>query len=433
MTCEKARELFSEHYDGGETAREEFEAHLRECADCAADYENFRKLFDEVRGIPAVPLPAGLREKMVSAVKDKAGASPPRKLPLRALAAGFSGIAASFILLALIVSGVTGLAETLRPRPAPFAGAPDFTAAPGRAARENNIEISTYSISEATAAPPANEPLAVARAESASVSDDMTEESLSVDRAIADAAPPAFAPSSPSPLAAGYFEQVFQIQLRVENLEEAKAAVGNLGGYNISSNANNGDYGGSAEYRRRVDMADYAQAVAALREIGDIESETETVYKLADEIYDLEARLTAKEKETERLKDLLSQSRTMEVLAAVERRLGAVETGRDEIRGRLNQLYTISARPSLIIHIYERYQPPAPLREETFQDRLGQSFIKSVNAFVEFMKDALVFFSGAFIPLLILGAVALTALRFVRRAKRGKEERRKNGDETENA
>ncbi|MCL2709176.1 MAG: DUF4349 domain-containing protein, partial [Defluviitaleaceae bacterium] len=228
-------------------------------------------------------------------------------------------------------------------------------------------------------------------------------------------------PDTTAFLAESFYEQSYNINVEVDNIKAAEALINGLDGYSLNANAWYGDYGGSAEYRRRVTIGDYARAKEVLRNLGAVSYETEYANKLADEVYDLEARLLAKEEEVGRLKALLAESRTMDVLAAVERRLGWVESERDDLRGRLNQLYDISSMPYLNISLTEKAPEVEPIPEDEFLDKLGQSFIRSFNGMVSFMESFVVWLIGALIPLLLVAAFVLIAVFVIRGKRRGRK------------
>lgn len=438
MTCTEIQEWYSEYYDHAleSDAQAFFEAHLGECAACAEDYAHYRALFDEVRALSAPPLPEGFHEAamrhVIEAIPDghKRPATPVAgktiekvlrrrrtQVSYRPYAFAVACVAACFILISALVSGVSGVIDAtgLRMNPSAarafeMAGRVNNEVAKPYTANAGGGEM-TVSYTDGT--------MQMADVDTTETAGTAQPSALYGAKAIFVTADVGYDPTQM--LAAGYFEQTFNIEITVEDLSRAAAVIEGLNGYNVSANRFYGDGGGSnAEYRRRVDVAAYAQVKATLRELGTVQNESESVTKLADEVFDLEARLAAKETESERLSGLLAQSKTMNVLAAVERRLGAVETERDEIRGRLNQLYNSTARPYININLYEPPPEAVPMPDDTFLERLSNRFVRSLNATITFMENCMVFFSGAFVPLLILLAFAGLAWSLVRRHLHGR-------------
>ena len=421
MDCNEIRGLFSDAYDGEAEAeaKDILESHLRECAECAGGYEKFRAFFSEVKGLPAAEFPGGLHEdamrrvrgaetKKISAAafafdKRKTG----RSFAYRRLALGFSGAAACFILISLFASGLSGLYES----------AVTNSSAP-LAERSLVYDAGPAEVSVSSAATEAAGIIEI-RADAA-----VPEDAPAITRTMTERA---FAPAGDSGLIEsdglselGYFERTFHINIEAAKLEEVEREINNLSGYNLSASSWYYEHGGFSEYRRRTALNEYEAVKETLRGLGVVHYEHEYLSKLSDELADLEARFGAKRVEAERLKTLLGESKTMDVLVAVERRLGRVETERDELRGRLNQLYETAARPLIVINISEQPREPEPLPEEKFFDRLRESFVRSVNGTVEFMEDFVVWFSGALLPIIIIAAVAVLAIKIIIRRRRRK-------------
>jgi len=72
MDCKKIQSLFSEYFDkdiSAEIPLEEIEAHLATCDNCAAEFDKYAKLINEVRVLPEPELPQNLPQTLVSYVK----------------------------------------------------------------------------------------------------------------------------------------------------------------------------------------------------------------------------------------------------------------------------------------------------------------------------------------------------------------------------
>jgi len=114
MGCKDIQALFSEYFDGdGENIagvpREEIAAHLRECPDCAAEYESFSQLMKEVQLLPEPGLPPrfheGLMEHVRNTVKKEARLKKRKQFAFyRRIAA--TAVAASLLLVVFWMSGI---------------------------------------------------------------------------------------------------------------------------------------------------------------------------------------------------------------------------------------------------------------------------------------------------------------------------------------
>ena len=71
MDCKDIRALFSEYYDEydlGEISLEDFEAHLDECDECAAELEKYFEIMNRVRGLPRIDPPPNFSKTLASYV-----------------------------------------------------------------------------------------------------------------------------------------------------------------------------------------------------------------------------------------------------------------------------------------------------------------------------------------------------------------------------
>jgi hypothetical protein len=397
MDCETTRELLSEYYDGvleSETAAN-FEAHLRDCPACADDFADYVKLFDEIRALPQPEAPSGLHKRLMEA------AIPPKNVRLinkRAQSGGLwkryayaaGGVAACFIIFSLLVTGIADIYDAAR-KPVIQAGLDNGILTGGVIDEPESLKI---------AAMPAPDVV-----------------SYSLDSGSADAAV-AITLAEPGDtsqmLAAGYYVQNYDISITVDDFDTAVQFINGLPGYSVNTHLNN--YGDSrvGMYYRRAAVSEYNQVKTALHTLGEVTNENENVIKQSDQISDLEARLAAKDVESSRLFSLLEQSRTMEVLVAVEGRLGSVDSQRDDIRGRLNGMYDQATNPYISVTITERPPEPAYLPDKTFSQRLNETFVSSVNSFILFCEDTAIFITSALVPLLAIGVVALLVSVFWR-------------------
>ena len=215
--------------------------------------------------------------------------------------------------------------------------------------------------------------------------------------------------------------QVFEIEILVECVEEAIAAINGFSGQNTWANASFNEWGSSASFSRRVEPAAYARVKAALRGLGDVRHENERTSSLAAEVLDLQARIAASTTEIERLTTMMANSADLQVLIAVDGRLSQVMFRRDEYQGRLNAINSTTAMPLVNITVWDN---PAALEPEpailTFGERLSEQFVGSAISMMEFGADVLVFISHVIIPLALLVFVAGITLLIVRGVGRRK-------------
>jgi hypothetical protein len=108
MNCDGVREFFSEFFDGESECAEEISAHLKNCVACAAEYEKFCELIEEVRALPQPQLPAFFSDDLAQGVRLHTARK--KQTGRRALFGQFSiAAAASFLIFAVWFTGLSGI------------------------------------------------------------------------------------------------------------------------------------------------------------------------------------------------------------------------------------------------------------------------------------------------------------------------------------
>jgi anti-sigma factor RsiW len=459
MNCSDATALFSEYYDG-ELDAETLAAvsgHLEICAGCSAEYEGYRGLFDEIHALPAPEPPEYFHRRLMTSLPKqrlKKFAIQKKQPAFNFKQLGWAGgaVAAGFIMLSLFVSGIAELVSSQSiPAPVPvLVRESSFSSMPAPLYEAAVVSDAEYELagSPASASAPLLAPAPEMQIAAGRIASDAVTEAYNVqeDFSVIAAAPSearmeravnelaaggtgGVATGYGAPvamLAAGHYEQHFAIHINVADLAHTSDMINALAGYTLRSETSSRNFGGYAQFYRRVGVRDYEFVQNSLRALGTVTYETENVIKRADEVSDLEARLLAKDEESIRLKALLAQSHTLDVLIAVERQLGWVETERDSLRGRLNHIHGVCAQPYISIFLTENPPEPSVLSEERFSERVSERFIGSLNALIRFMENALVFLSGALVPLLVVAVAAGPAAIIVTRRRHAKKNDKKN-------
>ena len=78
MDCNECRELFSEYYDAycdvknakASTSHSKIKAHLEQCGDCMAAYNEYAFLFNEVRNLPEPEMPENFHKTLMKYVQE---------------------------------------------------------------------------------------------------------------------------------------------------------------------------------------------------------------------------------------------------------------------------------------------------------------------------------------------------------------------------
>jgi len=421
MRCEDIRDLFSELYDGVADEEDEIAAHLQECNECAKDYMNYCNLLIELRELPTPELPEGFHDLAMARVREVMP-RPKKRVKEYWHWAGV-GAAACLIGISLLVSGVSELTSVppgAMPAPVPQAAYTNDLTMPIAAGAGGTIDVYPEVQQDGLLGDNVwgyEQPAPVGIAPSPRVGD--TSERDIVMPASSQPAPLQFAGMTTEALP-GHQQYEFFITIVVDDLDYAILSVRELSGHTLWSEVLHWDNGGQAIFHRRVDFFAYAETQHILRNIGSVSHEREFITHVTNEVTDLEAQLIANREELSRLTALLVASDNMEVLIAVEGRLGQVEANRDFLQGRMNQLLGMSAQPLISIELRQQAHDIRP-EPESFGERVQHAFLNSIDGLVAFAGNTVVFLSAIFLPLLVIGVVFGPVWWFVIRRRRKKD------------
>lgn len=189
-----------------------------------------------------------------------------------------------------------------------------------------------------------------------------------------------------------------------------------LGGYVANSNV----YGKSGITRRgtwkvRIPTAAYDEFLAAVEQLGEVQSLSTDSQDVTAEFYDLEARIHNKKQEEARLLKHLDQSTgKLEEILNVERELSRVREEVERMEGRRNLLQDMTSMTTITLDLSESRQfvsPGAPIQRV----RLSSVFLDSVEALKATAMAFLIVIVAAS-PWLIVVAFGFVCFRVLRRA-----------------
>ncbi|HSJ64416.1 MAG TPA: DUF4349 domain-containing protein, partial [Gemmatimonadaceae bacterium] len=168
----------------------------------------------------------------------------------------------------------------------------------------------------------------------------------------------------------------------------------------------------SAQLELKIPAARWADVIAGLAPIGELESVREEAQDVGEEYVDVSARLTNARRLETRLIELLDRrTGKLEDVLMVERELARVREEIERYEGRLRYLRSRVATSTLVVYLHE----PAPLVGAPGENVLVDAFRDAWRNFVHFLAW-LISASGILIPLaLLVGAGVWVAFR-VRRA-----------------
>ncbi len=212
---------------------------------------------------------------------------------------------------------------------------------------------------------------------------------------------------------AGY--AMFEVSKLDPAVDKVRALAAKVGGYVTNTSTTGGrDQVRTAMLVLRIPAQRYDEAVAALTDIGRVESTQTSAQDVGEEFVDLTARIGNLRKLESRLIDLLANrtGRLQDVLS-VERELSRVRTEIDQIEGRLRYLKDRVSTSTLTVNLHE----PQPLiGNAPGENPIGAAVRKAWENFVGLFAW-LIASLGVVLPVVGIAAIVWFIVRKKIRAK----------------
>lgn len=205
--------------------------------------------------------------------------------------------------------------------------------------------------------------------------------------------------------------------LRVDSLEVALAALtraataagGTIGNTTMSTDADNVRL---AQIELRIPSDRFGDAMAALRQVGTVESVNTTAQDVSEEYVDLVARRANAERLEQRLLTVLAtRTGKLEEILSVERELARVREEIERMDGRTRYLKERAAISTLTVSLHE---PSLAVGPRTSPSVLGNAFVSAWENFINLLA-ALIASSGVWIPFGVVVGAGVLAWRGRRR------------------
>jgi hypothetical protein len=199
-------------------------------------------------------------------------------------------------------------------------------------------------------------------------------------------------------------------------LDRARAVATGLAGFVVSSSSSRARRGRpeQASLVLRVPSRSYERALDSLRDVGRIETQTESSQEVSEEFVDLEARARHLRAVELQLLELLDRARTVAAALAVQSQLNGVQLELEQVRGRLRFLENQTSFATISLSIRERGTVAA---SEDGGWGIVEAWRDGAEAFVGVAGRAFVVLAGA-TPLVLLVALGWLGLRTARRRSR---------------
>lgn len=209
----------------------------------------------------------------------------------------------------------------------------------------------------------------------------------------------------------------WDLTMNTEKYDEAAAAireaVAHAGGY-IESEGESTNYDNSkySNFTIRIPQDKASDFINAANEIGTIVDRSMFTEDVTLEYVDLESRLTALRTEQEALLKLMEKAELMEDIITIQSELSNVNYQLENYTSGLRSLENRVSYDTVNLYLREvRREIPV---EVTLGQRIGETFIESLEGLKEFFGDLLVFVIGNSVIIVIVLFVGVLAAKLVR-------------------
>jgi hypothetical protein len=193
---------------------------------------------------------------------------------------------------------------------------------------------------------------------------------------------------------------------------DATLIAGRYGGFATSS-TESGSRAKRGSLTLRVPAERFEQALADIRGLGDVRSQTISGEDVSADFVDLEARLTTWRSQEAVLLRLMERATTIEGTLRVQRELQDVQYRIEQIRGQLRVLEDRTALSTIVVGMAERGAPPVAPPADPSRPSLARAWREAVDAFLGVLYSVVVFLGYA-VPILLVAVLAWLGWRRLR-------------------
>ena len=219
-----------------------------------------------------------------------------------------------------------------------------------------------------------------------------------------------------------------------QSIAALEELIAQNGGFIESSSVNGSNYYDSARgkvsrrsasYTLRVPSEKFALLMGSLSTIGNVPYTYTYTENVTAQYYDVQARLTALQKQEERLLEMMDLAETVEDIITIEDKLTDVRYRIDSLQSSLNNWDRRVAYSTLNISVQEvQVYTPETVTKLTYGQRLANAFTDALENTGEFFKDLLVFLVSALPTIVILAVLFFVCRPLVKKLiARGKARR----------
>ena len=203
-----------------------------------------------------------------------------------------------------------------------------------------------------------------------------------------------------------------------ESSSSLEALITECGGYceNQNSSNNKGRYR-DASYTVRIPAGNLETFLEGIDQIGTVSYMNRSADDVSESYYDIQSRLTSARTKLERLNELLKDAEDMEDIIALESAISDTQWEIDSYQGTLNYYDSRVSYSTVTIELQEVAEVVAEEAPMSFGERVSSAFHQGVRGFVNFFKNAAIWFSASWIWILIVAAVAAALILIIRKIR----------------
>jgi uncharacterized protein (DUF849 family) len=206
--------------------------------------------------------------------------------------------------------------------------------------------------------------------------------------------------------------QTANIESQTDRFDEVtgqlRAAAPEMGGYVEYADMQTVYYDGRNNWRTfnitlRVPADKFDETRLLVESIAKVISSNQNAEDVSARYYDLAGRLETKLIEEERVLEMITQARRIDDMLALEERLGEIRTSIELYRSQMTSIDRLAAFSTIYVSLREVTKEELVIVSDNLGGRIRTAFVNSVNNTVTFMQDAVIFFAGLLIPLVMIG------------------------------
>jgi hypothetical protein len=179
------------------------------------------------------------------------------------------------------------------------------------------------------------------------------------------------------------------------------------------------------DFTIRVPAVGFERALSAIEQIGEVTAKSTGASDVTASYVDIEARRKVRQAEEERLLEMISKTDDIAGLIQLESRLSSARADIELYTSRLKNIDSLSSFATISVNLRETGDGALP-GNPSFPQRIVGAFSASVDFVVDAGQGIVIFFAAAFVPLIVLAAIAGLTLGIVKLFLRKKRKDRGN-------